>query len=124
MCKTAKISQSDCGYLVDTIEKEVCLGDDFLILPSSPSKDFPKLTTGRIVHNGGKIADGELQAGDAVAYKKKKETSQHAMFYYGNGKIAEAGRKTRFPVIREDTKKYNASNVDIDTIRIIRFDNV
>lgn len=124
MGKTAKISQSDCGYLVDTIVKEVCHVDDFLILPSSPSKDFPKLTTGRIVHNGGKIADGELQAGDAVAYKKKKETSQHAMFYYGNGKIAEAGRKTRFPVIREDTKKYNASNVDIDTIRIIRFDNV
>lgn len=124
MGKTAKVSQSDCGYLVDTIVKEVCHVDDFLILPSSPSKDFPKLTTGRIVHNGGKIADGELQAGDAVAYKKKKETSQHAMFYYGNGKIAEAGRKTRFPVIREDTKKYNASNVDIDTIRIIRFDNV
>lgn len=124
MGKTAKISQSDCGYLVDTIVKEVCHVDDFLILPSSPSKDFPKLTTGRIVHNGGKISDGELQAGDAVAYKKKKETSQHAMFYYGNGKIAEAGRKTRFPVIREDTKKYNASNVDIDTIRIIRFDNV
>lgn len=124
MGKTAKISQSDCGYLVDTIVKEVCHVDDFLILPSSPPKDFPKLTTGRIVHNGGKIADGELQAGDAVAYKKKKETSQHAMFYYGNGKIAEAGRKTRFPVIREDTKKYNASNVDIDTIRIIRFDNV
>lgn len=124
MGKTAKVSQSDCGYLVDTIVIEVCHVDDFLILPSSPSKDFPKLTAGRIVHNGGKIVDGELQAGDAVAYKKKKETSQHAMFYYGNGKIAEAGRKTRFPVIRDDTKKYNASNVDIDTIRIIRFDNV
>lgn len=124
MGKTAKVSQSDCGYLVDTIVIEVCDVDNFLILPSSPSKEFPKLTVGRIVHNGGEIVDGELQAGDAVAYKKKKETSQHAMFYYGDGKIAEAGRKTRFPVIRKDTKKYNASNVDIDTVRIIRFDNV
>lgn len=121
MNKTSKISLSDCGYFDDTIIREVCDVDDFLILPSNPSKDFPKLTAGKIVHNGGKIQENELKAGDAIAYKKKKKTSQHAMFYYGDGKIAEAGRKIRFPVIRKDTQKYNASNVDLDTLRIIRF---
>ena len=69
--------------------------------------------------SGKKIPDGLLQAGDIIRYKKTNG-HQHTLMYYGNGKIAEAGRENQFPAIEKDTKKYNASNVKLSTRQVIR----
>ena len=73
----------------------------------------------KIVHKGKSIPAGLLQPGDIIRYKKTSG-SQHTMIYISNGRVAEAGRKIRFPVIQKDTKKYNASNVKKSTIQVLR----
>jgi YD repeat-containing protein len=73
----------------------------------------------KIVWKGSKIPSGTLKAGDIIRYKKTSG-SQHTLMYIGDSKIAEAGRKIRFPRIAKDTKKYNASGVKFSTIQVIR----
>lgn len=116
--KTNKISQSDCGYFVTTCVRASGVAKSFLAL-KGVKESFPSVpSTMKIVHKGKKIPDGLLQAGDIIRYKKT--SGQHALMYYGDGKIAEAGRGSKFPVILKDTKKYNKSNVKHSTIQVIR----
>lgn len=107
-----KITRSDCGYFVKVVLKLAGLGS------YNPLNDKTIPSTFKLVHSGKAIPDGLLQPGDIIWYKKT--SGQHTLIYYGDGKIAEAGREIRFPVIRKDTKKYNADNVKKSTIRVIR----
>ena len=118
--KKAKVSQSDCGYFVNTCVRAAGLGK-FDALPDKASQSYPKLV-GKvsIVHKGKSIPSGFLQAGDIIRYKKKNG-HQHTLIYYGNNKIAEAGRSHWFPAIKKDTKKYNnSSSVKLSTLQVIR----
>ena len=116
--KSNKISQSDCGYFVSTCVRASGVSSSFLALKGT-KEAFPSVpSTMKIVHKGKKIPDGLLQAGDIIRYKKT--SGQHALMYYGNGKIAEAGRGSKFPVILKDNKKYNKSNVKFSTLQVIR----
>ncbi len=117
--KKARISQTDCGYFVNTCVRATGLSKSFDALPDKSSKAYPKVPSGfKIVHKGKKIPKGFLQAGDIIRYKKK--SGQHTMIYMGGGKIAEGQRGHNFPAIKKDTKKYNASNVKHNTIQVIR----
>lgn len=121
MKKTAKISQSDCGYFIDVCVRSAGFGNSFNVLDWKAK--LP--STMKIVHSGSKVPSGLLKPGDIIRYKKTNKMSngaysQHTLMYYGSGKIAEAGRSTRFPVIESDAKKYNAKNVQHKTIQVIR----
>lgn len=118
--KSARVSQTDCGYFAST-----CVMGAGLAKPRSFNcLDFKAPpSTMKIVHKGKKIPDGFLKAGDVIRYKKK--SGQHAMVYMGDGKIAEAQRPSAkvgksFPAIKKDTKKYNKSNVRYSTIQVLR----
>ena len=113
MGKSAKISQTDCGYFVSTCVRAAGVSKSFNCLqwkkaPSTMSK----------VLSGKKIPDGFLKPGDVIRYKKS--SGQHTMIYYGNGYIAEGQRGNAFPKIKKDTKKYNKSNVKKSTIQVLR----
>ena len=116
MHKTAKISQSDCGYFVSTPIRATGIDKNFDCLKGS-EWDYSKSL--KVVHNGGKIKKGELKPADIIRYKKDGG-GQHTLYKYSKNKIAEAGRGSRFPVIRRDRKKYNARNVKKNTIQILR----
>ena len=119
MKKTAKVSLSDCGYFVSTCVRASGISDTFLALKGT-KEAFPSVpSTMQIVHNGKKVPDGFLKAGDIIRYKKTNG-NQHTLIYYASGKIAEAGREHQFPAIEKDTKKYNASNVKLSTLQVIR----
>ena len=117
--KSARISQSDCGYFVSTVIRAAGVSKKFLALKGR-KEPFPSLpSTLKYVHKGGAIPNGLLKPGDIIRYKKKGG-GQHTLMYYGNGKIAEAGRGHYFPAIKKNTKKYNKSNVKKSTIQVIR----
>lgn len=119
MGKTAKVSQSDCGYFVSTCVRASGVASKFLALAGLKEK-FPSVpNTMKVVHSGKKVPDGLLQAGDIIRYKKTNG-HQHTIIFMGGGKIAEAGRENQFPAIEKDTKKYNASNVKLSTLQVIR----
>lgn len=119
MKKSTKVAQSDCGYFINTCVRAVGFSSTFLALKGNKDA-FPSVpNTMHIVFKGKKIPNGTLKAGDIIRYKKTSG-SQHTLMYIGDGKIAEAGRKIRFPIIRKDTKKYNASNVKHNTLQVIR----
>lgn len=114
MNRSAKISQSDCGYFVSTIVREV-LGNGFLALKKvnekfvNPPKDMAIVSTGKV---------GTLKPGDIVRYKKSNN-HQHVVLYIGDGYIAHAGRGNWFPRIAK-SKPWNNSNVKKSTIQVIR----
>ena len=117
MKKTAKISQSDCGYFVNTVVRSLGISSTFLALKGT-KEAFPKPTGNvKIVHTGA-VTEAKLQKGDIIRYKKTNG-HQHTLIYYGDGCVAEAGRETRFPVIQK-SKKYNASNVKKNTLEVLR----
>lgn len=117
---TSKVARSDCGYFVDTILR--ALGyKDALILKGS-KQAFPSVPKGfKIAYRGKTVPDDYLKRGDIVRYKKTKG-SQHTYIVVDSTHIAEAGVKTRFPVIRKlsANSKCNASNVKHSTIQVIR----
>ena len=112
-----KVAYSDCGYCVNTVVIEA-LGGKFKALGKVKEK-FPTNSGWTVVHKGKAVPSGLLKAGDVIRYKKTNG-AQHTLFYYGNGKIAEGGRKTRFFVIKKDEGKYNKSNVKKSTIEVLR----
>ena len=113
MGKTAKISQSDCGYFVSTVVREV-LHNNFLALKKAsdkfvaPPKDMTIVSTGKV---------GTLKAGDIIRYKKS--SGQHTVIYIGDGYIAHASRGNAFPRVSK-SKPWNNSNVKKSTIQVIR----
>lgn len=119
MGKSAKISQSDCGYFVSTCVRASGVAPKFLALKGN-KEPFPAVpVTMKIVHKGKKIPDGLLKPGDIIRYKKTSG-SQHTLMYYSKGKIAEGQRGMNFPAVKKDTKKYNKSNVRFGTLQVIR----
>lgn len=118
--KKAKISQTDCGYFINTCARAAGLGKSFDALPDKGSQPYPKLPdTVKVVLQGKWIPDGFLEPGDMITYKKKNG-GQHTLMYYAKGKIAEANRGHFFPSIKKDKEKYNGSNVKKETLRVIR----
>jgi cell wall-associated NlpC family hydrolase len=109
---------SDCGNFVSTVVRKSGVSKSFKALHGIKTP-FPKKEAGfSIVLSGKKIPKGFLKPGDIIRYKKKNG-KQHAMFYYGNGKICEASHHTRFGVILKDTKKYNKVS-KVNTIQVLR----
>lgn len=116
MGKSAKISQSDCGYFVSTCVRASGVSSSFLALPGSAKKAYPSVpSTMKIVSKGGV---GTLQAGDIIRYRKTNN-HQHTVIYIGNGQIAHAGRGNWFPKVAS-SKPWNNSNVKKSTIQVIR----
>ena len=126
-CKTAmskhgyksKAKWSDCGNFVNTVVREAGIDPKFTSL-HGVKKAFPKSEAKfNIVFSGKAIPSGVLKAGDIIRYKKTGN-DQHAMFYYGNGKVCDAGHFNRFGNIRADEKRYSKSNVKKSTIQVLR----
>lgn len=120
MGHTSKVSQSDCGYFLDTVLRILGYKNALLLKANddpfpAPPEDF------EIVFEGKVVPDGFLKRSDFVRYKKKSG-SQHIYAVVDSNHIAEAGRKVRFPVIREEkaNAKCNASNIKKNTIQVIR----
>lgn len=121
MNKTSRVTLSDCGYFASTCVRAAGISKTFNAL--SWSSSIPK--TMKVVHKGKKVDPKDLKPGDIIRYKKTTKRSngkyeQHVLIYLGNGLICEAGRKVRFAIIRTDTQKYNADNVQHKTIQVIR----
>jgi hypothetical protein len=126
-CKTAmskhgyksKAKWSDCGNFVNTVVREAGIDPKFTSL-HGVKKAFPKSEAKfNIVFSGKAIPSGVLKAGDIIRYKKTGN-DQHAMFYYGNGRVCDAGHYNRFGNIRADEKRYSKSNVKKSTIQVLR----
>lgn len=127
VCKTAmkkygwadnKAELSDCGNFVSTVVRESGVSKTFKALHGVKTP-FPKCEKGfTIVHKGKKIPSGVLKAGDIIRYKKTNG-KQHAMFYFGDGKVCEASHHNLFGVIRKDTKRYNTQS-KASTIQVLR----
>lgn len=108
---------SDCGDFVTTVVRESGIDKSFKAL-AGVSKPFPKSDKFTTVWKGKRIPDGFLKAGDIIRYKKKK--GQHAMFYFGDGKVCDAGHYSRFGNIRKDEKRYSRDNVKFGTMEVLR----
>lgn len=128
VCKTAmkkygwadsKAEMSDCGNFVSTIVRESGIDKSFKALHGTKTP-FPKTEKAfNIVHTGA-IPKDFLKAGDIIRYKKKNG-HQHAMMFFGNGKVCEASHHTFFGVIRKDTKRYDdGSKIKKNTIQVLR----
>lgn len=115
----SKAEMSDCGDNVSAIVRESGIDKSFKALHGTKTP-FPKTEKAfNIVHTGA-IPKGFLKAGDIIRYKKKNG-HQHAMMYYGNGKVCEASHHTFFLVIRKDTKRYDdGSKIKKNTIQVLR----
>ena len=104
---------------MSTVIRAAGISKTFLALRGR-KESFPKVPDSmKIVHKGKKIPGGLLKPGDVIRYKKKGG-GQHTLMYYGDGKIAEAGRGHYFPAIKKNTKKYNKSNVKKSSIQVLR----
>lgn len=116
---TGKKKQSDCGNFVNTVVRETGIDKSFTSLHAVKTA-FPKSEKAfNIVHSGKAIPAGLLKPGDIIRYKKTNN-SQHAMFYFGDGKVCDAGHYNRFGNIRKDEKRYAFSNVKKNTIQVLR----
>lgn len=116
-----------CNHFVDVAVYDA-LGVKMHIMPEDAYDDWEELPEEfEIVHEG-PIDDFGLMPGDIVRYKKNKKAgyrSQHSLIYYGDGLIAEAGIRCRYPVIYSeyygsDIVKWERDEVDRDTIQVIR----
>lgn len=113
-----RAEMSDCGNFVSTVVRETGINKTFKALHGI-KKAFPKSEKGfKLVLSGRKIPSGFLKPGDIIRYKKKNG-KQHAMFYFGDGKVCEASHHSVFGVIRKDTKRYNTQS-KVKTIQVFR----
>ena len=115
MGKSAKISQTDCGYFVSTCVRSSGVASKFLALPGKASQSYPAVPSTMTIVSKGKV--GTLKPGDIVRYRKK--SGQHVVIYIGNGYIAHASRGNAFPRISKSSP-WNNSNVKKSTIQVIR----
>lgn len=113
-----KAKWSDCGDFVTTVVREAGVDKNFKALYGVKTAFHTKEDKFNIVFKGKAIPDGTLKAGDIIRYKKT--SGQHAMFYFGDGKICDAGHYDRFGNIRNNDHRYNGSNVKKDTIQVLR----
>ena len=114
-----KSKMSDCGNFVNTVVRSSGVDTSFTSLHAVKTP-FPKSEAKfNIVHSGKAIPNGLLKAGDIIRYKKTSG-GQHAMFYFGDGKVCDAGLHNRFGNIRKDEKRYAGSKVKKSTIQVLR----
>lgn len=114
----SKAEMSDCGNMASTLVRESGVNKSFKALHGVKTA-FPKTEKGFTkVLEGKKIPNGFLKPADFIRYKKSNG-KQHAMFYYGNGKVCEASHHNLFGVIRKDTKRYNSQS-KTSTIQVFR----
>ena len=126
-CKTAmnkqgyksKAQLSDCGNCVNTIVRDSGVDNKYTSLHAVKTPFPTKEDKFDIILSGEPIPDGFLKPADQIRYKKTNN-SQHAMFYYGDGKVCDAGHYDRFCNIRADEKRYAFSNVKTSTIQVLR----
>ena len=127
VCKTAmkkygyktKAQWSDCGDFVNTTVRESTVDTKFTSLHAVKTSFPTKEDKFDIVLSGKPIPSGFLKPADIIRYKKTND-SQHAMFYFGDGKVCDAGHYNRFGNIRADEKRYAYSNVKTSTIQVLR----
>lgn len=113
----SKAEESDCGNFLSTVVRE-SVNKSFKALHGKKTP-FPKTEKGfDTVLQGKKIPKGFLKPADIIRYKKKNG-NQHAMFYFGDGKVCEASHKSRFGAIVKDTKRYNTQS-KTKTIQVLR----
>lgn len=113
-----KAELSDCGNFVSTVVRESGVSKTFKALHGVKTP-FPKTEKGfTLVHSGKAIPSGLLKAGDIIRYKKTNG-KQHAMMYYGSGKVCEASHKNRYGAVVKDTKRYNTQSKK-NTIQVFR----
>ena len=117
MGKSAKVSQTDCGYFSSTCVRASGVSSDFLCLPGSYKNAYPSVpNTMKIVHTGA-MGNFTLKAGDIIRYKKT--SSQHTVVFVGSGQIAHASREHAFPRVAS-SKPWTNSNVKTSTIQVLR----
>lgn len=114
---TSKITLSDCGNFVNVVVRKSGVDKEFKSIAGVNDK-FPTSKKFKVVHEGKKVPSGFLEVGDIIRYKTNHD-SQHVLIYVGNGRCAEGGRGTRFPVIRKTTK-YNGKSVNKKSIEVLR----
>lgn len=117
MNKTAKISQTDCGYFSSTCVRAAGIANNFLCLPGSYKDSYPKVPGTMTIAIKGAINVNNLEPGDVIRYRKT--SGQHTVVYIGNGQIAHASRGHAFPRI-SSTKPWTNSNVKTSTIQVLR----
>ena len=115
MGKSAKISQTDCGYFVSTCVRSSGVASKFLALPGKASQSYPAVPSTMTIVSKGKV--GTLKPGDIIRYRKS--SGQHVVIYIGNGYIAHASRGHAFPRISKSSP-WNNSNVKKSTIQVLR----
>jgi peptidoglycan hydrolase-like protein with peptidoglycan-binding domain len=115
-----KAEMSDCGNNVSATVREAGVSKTFKALHGTKTP-FPKSEKGfNIVLKGKKIPSGFLKPADIVRYKKQNG-NQHALFYFGDGKVCEASHHNRYFAIVKDEKKYNNSKIaKISTVQVLR----
>lgn len=116
----SKAEMSDCGNNVSATVREAGVSKSFKALHGVKTP-FPKSEKDfDIVIKGRKIKSGELKPADIVRYKKQNG-KQHALFYFGDGKVCEASHHNRYFAIVKDEKKYNNSKIArIGTVQVLR----
>lgn len=113
-----RAEMSDCGNFASTVIRETGINTSFKALHGIKTA-FPKSEKGfTLVLSGREIPSGFLKPADFIRYKKKNG-KQHAMFYFGDGKVCEASHHSVFGVIRKDTKRYNTQSKH-KTIQVFR----
>lgn len=111
---------ADCGYFVSTVIHEVT-GKKVKILGKNGRTSFPggnnsiKKAGFKKISTKKNIPLSSLKPGDVLRYHKTTG-SQHTLIYYGNGKVAEAGRSSaikliRWPVIQKGNKKWQKRKI-------------
>lgn len=114
MGKTARVSQTDCGYFASTCARAAG-HKGFKALPGDYKDPYPKLpSTLYIAQQGGAT---NLKAGDIIRYRKSG--GQHVVVYLGSGKIASAAREHAFPRVSKG-KPWTGSKVKKSTIQVVR----
>lgn len=114
-----KAQWSDCGDFVNTVVREAGIDKNFISLHAVKTAFPKKEDKFNIVFSGEAIPSGLLQPGDIIRYKKTNN-SQHAMFYFGDNKVCDAGHFNRFGNIRKDEKRYAGKKVKKSTIQVLR----
>ena len=109
---------SSCIYFANTVVRDSGVNKKFCA-GHGHNKPYPKTEKGFDTVLKGKFpSDSFLKAGDLIRYKTKKD--EHAMFYIGNGLIADAGHYNRFANIRKNDHRYKRDNVKKSTLQVLR----
>ena len=118
MNKSAKISQTDCGYFTSTCVRASGVSSDFLCLPANGTKPYPALPSSISIVHQGAMGSFTLKPGDVIRWQKTNG-HQHTVVFLGSGQIAHASREHAFPRVAS-SKPWTASNTKTSTLQVLR----